>query len=146
MCSYLTGSERCHVKKEDPGKKCPGELPKGLKRWSYKNDAVGWDGSDGCVEFKYLGCGGTANNFETKEECEKWCKGSGQKPTTPAPQGAEIVLSFYFGQRPFYSPPPCSSGSGCQNKEDNGMKYTGSATTSTTGKNCSKWTVGGWKR
>ena len=91
MCSYLAVPELCNVRKEDPGKKCPGEMPKGLKRWSYKNDDVGKDGSDGCVDFQYLGCGGTANNFESKEECEKLCKGSGQQPTTqppPPPPGA----------------------------------------------------------
>ena len=40
-----------------------------IRRWSY-------DASKGsCVEFIYGGCGGNANNFESKDACEAKCGG-----------------------------------------------------------------------
>lgn len=40
-----------------------------IPRWSY-DTARGQ-----CVEFNYGGCGGNANNFEAKEDCEAQCEG-----------------------------------------------------------------------
>ena len=48
-------------------------MPKGLKRWSNQKNDPRKPGTYGCYEFKYAGCGGTANNFKTKEDCEKLC-------------------------------------------------------------------------
>ena len=37
-----------------------------------------------CLEFKYGGCRGNANNFEAKKDCEAACKGS----------EAKVIVSF----------------------------------------------------
>ena len=60
-------------KSEDPGggETCSSKPRKALKKWSYIEEGVGEDGLDGCVEFVWLGCGGTRNRFNTEEECEK---------------------------------------------------------------------------
>merc|ERR1712241_1554282 len=40
--------------------------------------SVYFDSSDGqCKDFIYGGCGGNANNFRNKEECEELCGGGG---------------------------------------------------------------------
>ena len=89
---------------KDSGKACFGQGKKNIKRWSYRferapngiaNGTLGWDNATGqwvsgkgeCEEFIYDGCGGTSNNFETKEFCMKTCK----LEERPPPPGAHFI-------------------------------------------------------
>lgn len=49
------------------------------QRWGF--DSV----SGKCIQFVYSGCGGSANNFETKEACEQKCVGKNFYPLTSFP-------------------------------------------------------------
>ncbi|XP_075153903.1 male accessory gland serine protease inhibitor-like [Haematobia irritans] len=53
-----------HSKDGEGQTKCLAFFPS----WSYKAD------TNECVDFVYGGCGGNANRFGTKEECEEKCK------------------------------------------------------------------------
>lgn len=50
------------------------------RRWTY--DAS----KGGCVEFIYGGCGGNANNFESREGCEARCGRNGGSETVSVPK------------------------------------------------------------
>ena len=52
------------------------ELPMTIGHCFAAIPRVYFDSSDGqCKEFIYGGCGGNANNFRNKEECEELCGG-----------------------------------------------------------------------
>jgi len=50
-----------------------------IPRWTY-NDA-----SNRCEQFMYGGCGGSANNFDTEEACQKKCRLAVPVISTPSP-------------------------------------------------------------
>ena len=74
----LSGNKKCtdNDKSKDAGEVCSGGNNNAGKKWSvFEDDLRGTI----CVEFEYLGCGGTPNRFDTKEECEHLCvEGKGQ--------------------------------------------------------------------
>ena len=45
----------------------PGPCRQRIPRWYYNTE------KNICEQFTYGGCGGNGNNFETKEECERFC-------------------------------------------------------------------------
>lgn len=65
-------------------------------RWFYNSDTAE------CEEFIWGGCGGNANNFETKEECEAMCPSFASKLTIapraghcePEPSFLTFLLTF----------------------------------------------------
>lgn len=44
-----------------------GECQDYILKWYYNKE------EQACQQFWYGSCGGNANRFETKEECEVWC-------------------------------------------------------------------------
>ncbi|KAJ8308647.1 hypothetical protein KUTeg_013521 [Tegillarca granosa] len=54
-----------------------GPCKAGIPRWYY-NPARGC-----CEKFKYGGCQGNSNNFQSMEVCEAWCAGSSTGPKLP---------------------------------------------------------------
>ena len=78
ILTKLSGNKRCtdNDKSKDAGEVCSGGNNNAGKKWSvFEDDLRGTI----CVEFEYLGCGGTPNRFDTKEECEHLCvEGKGQ--------------------------------------------------------------------
>lgn len=64
---------------------CDGEYP------SYFYDQV----SDTCKEFRYGGCGGNYNRFESRESCEQRCRRSKESPTTPVYRPSDDVAICY---------------------------------------------------
>ncbi|KAM7540797.1 hypothetical protein Aperf_G00000044610 [Anoplocephala perfoliata] len=59
-----------------------------LRRW-------GFDPSSGnCIQFVYGGCGGNANNFETKEACELQCVGNTMTPVHSTGRDRDSVCSL----------------------------------------------------
>ena len=51
-----------------------------FRHWTYNRD------SGECEEFTYGGCGGSANNFPTKEACSQKCGARVVRVTTEAPE------------------------------------------------------------
>ena len=68
----------CALPLDNGSKPRPGPAPScATRRLPYTNvPAVRWGYSEEecmCVEFKYLGCGGNGNNFETEKDCMHAC-------------------------------------------------------------------------
>ena len=59
----------------------PGNCYEELERWFFDET------SNTCRRFKYGGCNGNKNNFQTKEQCESRC-------TNPVSQVHEGILNF----------------------------------------------------
>ncbi|KAK2706809.1 hypothetical protein QYM36_014742 [Artemia franciscana] len=73
--------DRCSLPKNT------GSCAKEAKRWFYNS------GSQKCEEFIYTGCGGNANNFLTKEECEMTCPDLVMCPKLPNVNGEIPICS-----------------------------------------------------
>lgn len=64
-----------------------GECQNYVLKWSYNKE------EQACRQFWYGGCGGNANRFETKEECETWCVSSPQRGRQSHRTAASVLIT-----------------------------------------------------
>lgn len=61
-----------------------------MEYWTYNGE------TQACEMFVYGGCGGSANNFQSKEACDRKCLGQVETPVTRAPEPTSPGGRFMF--------------------------------------------------